>query len=409
MNKKEISEIKRTLTKERNCLERICGCYVDAEKNKVLTFRESFLSLPEDEMFKYFEIFRKNFSGTLEKNMLNLEFPLEQEMPEGTQTMLLALRDSELKDDEILEKFYDQIIASYYHPENYIILLAYGVYDIPLKTTDGMDLDDASDYMYSFVLCSLCPVALSKAGLCYNAETNSIRDSMRSWMLGLPEQGFLFPAFNDRNTDIHSLLYYTKKSEEVSFEMVDQVLGCAQPVTAGEQLASFQNIVEETMGEDCVFDVVRNIHENLNEMLEEAKDSPDPVELDEADMKRLLSASGADAGHLEQFEEVYEKQLESHQKMAAKNIAGPSKFEVRTPDVTVKVNPLRTDLVETRVIDGRPYLMIAISDGVEVNGIHIQPESVSTETAGQVPAEFEEEEDGNSSAERSDDTENVYL
>lgn len=383
MNKKEISEIKRTLTKEKNCLERICGCYVDAEKNKVLTFREAFLSLPEDEMFKYFEIFRKNFSGTLEKNMLNLEFPLEQEMPEGTQTMLLALRDSELKDDELLEKFYDQIIASYYHPENYIILLAYGVYDIPMKTSDGFEMDDASDYMYSFVLCSLCPVALSKAGLCYNAETNSIRDSMRSWMLGLPEQGFLFPAFNDRNTDIHSLLYYTKKSEEVSFELVDQVLGCSQPVTAGEQLASFQNIVEETMGEDCDFDIVRNIHENLNELLEEAKDSPDPVELDEGDMKRLLSASGAESEHLERFDEIYEKQLDSRQKMAAKNIAASSKFEVKTPDVTVKVNPQRTDLIETRILDGRPCLVIAVSDGVEVNGIHITSQSIIGKSTGE--------------------------
>ncbi len=374
MNKKEIAEIKRLLTKEYNGIERICGCYVDAEKTKVLEFREAFLSLPQDEVYKYYDIFRKNLSGTIGKNMLNMGFPLEQEMPGGTQEGLLALRDTELKDDGVLEDFYDRVIASYYHPENYLILLAYGTYDIPLKTSDGMDLDDASDYVYSFVICSLCPVQLSKAGLRYNAEENSITERLRDWLIEMPEQGFLYPAFADRNTDVHSLLYYAKKSEEVSYDLMESVLGCTQPVTAGAQKESFQEIVEAALGEDCSYDIVRNIHDTLNELVEEAKENPDPVELDRADLRRVLAQSGADEARLDAFEASYDEHLGRDQKVMAKNISDTRKFEIKSADVVVKVNPLRSDLVETRVIDGRRCLVIELNDTVEVNGIRVVPD-----------------------------------
>ena len=308
MNKKEVTEIKKLFTKERCCLNRLCGCYVDADKNKVVQFKEAFLSLPEEEIYKYLDIFRKSLSGTLGKNLLNMEFPLEQEMGDGTQKSLLALRDSELKDDVMLDAFYDRMIETYYHPENYLILLVHGSYDIPMKTSDGMEMDDASDYIYNFVLCCLCPVTLSKAGLCYNAETNSIEDRIRDWMVDLPEQGFLFPAFQDRNTDIHRLLYYSKNANELCPDITEQLLGCVQPIPAGQQKESFQAIIEDTLGEECVYDVVRNIHENLNEMIEEQKENGEPLELDKMQVRKLLERSGAPEENLEQFrKEINEK------------------------------------------------------------------------------------------------------
>lgn len=371
MNKKEISEIKKLFTKERCCINRLCGCYVDAEKNKVLEIKEAFLSIPEEEMYKYLDIFRKSLSGTIGKNLLNMEFPLEQEMGDGTQKQLLALRDSELKDDAMLETFYDKIIETYYHPENYLILLIHGSYDIPMRTSDGIEMDDASDYIYNFLQCCICPVKLSKAGLCYNAETNSISDRIRDWIVDMPEQGFLFPAFNERNADVHGLLYYSKNSEELSFEIMEQLLGCVQPIPAKQQKESFQAIIEETLGEECVYDVVRNIHDNLNEMIEEQKESLEPVELDKTDVKKLLEKCGAPEENLAQFEQRYDEEIGAKMTVMANNISDTRKFEIKTPDVTVKVNPQRSDLVETRVIDGIPCLVIPLTDEVEVNGVHI--------------------------------------
>lgn len=373
MNKKEISEIKRLFTKERCAINRICGCYVDAEKEKRLQFKEAFLSLPEEAMFKYFDIFRKTLSGTIGKNLINMEFPLEQEMGDGTQKMLLALRDSELKDEALLDAFYDRIIETYYHPENYFIILVHGAYDIPCKTSDGLDIEDGSDYVYNFILCSICPVALSKAGLCYNAENNAIEDRIRDWIVELPEQGFLFPAFNDRNTDLHSILYFSKNAKEFCTEIVEQILGCEQPLPAPAQKESIDTIIEDTFGTDCNLETIRTIHEHINELIEEAKDSPDPVELQKEDVRDLLFRSGASEENLEHFDEQYNQRVGAKATVMAANITNTRKFEVKTPDVVVKVNPARTDLVDTRVINGKRCLIIELSDEVEVNGIPVFP------------------------------------
>ena len=206
MNKKEVAEIKKQFTPSNCATTRICGCYVDGEKEKKTRIKEAFLSLPEEEMFKYFDIFRKCLSGTVGKNLLNMEFPLETEAEGGTQEFLLKLRDSRLTDDKMLEEFYDKVIACYDYAENYLILLIHAAYDIPGKSSDGSEMFDASDEVYDYVLCSICPVKLSKPGLSYHAEENSFHERTRDWVVELPADGFLFPAFNDRSTDIHSLL-----------------------------------------------------------------------------------------------------------------------------------------------------------------------------------------------------------
>ena len=182
MNKKEISEIKKQFTPDNCSITRICGCYVDGEKNKKTELKEAFLSLSEEEMFKYFDIFRKSLSGTIGKNLMNMEFPLEQESEGGTQHFLMKLRESKLTDDALVESFYDKIIENYDYPENYYIILIHGVYDIPGKSSDGSEMFDASDEIYEHIMCCICPVKLSKAGLCYNAETNSIQDRIRTQM-----------------------------------------------------------------------------------------------------------------------------------------------------------------------------------------------------------------------------------
>ena len=214
MIKQEINEIKRLYTPSNCSITRICGCYVDGEKNKKTEFREAFLSLPEEEIFKYFELLRKTLSGSPGKNLLDLEFPLASEEEGGTQEFLLRLRESRLKDDALLEEFYDKVISSYEYVGNYLILLIHDAYDVPGKTSDGLTMDDASDTVYEYILCSICPVNLSKPGLSYDATANEFHNRVRDWIVEMPEAGFLFPAFNDRASDIHSVLYYSKKPEE---------------------------------------------------------------------------------------------------------------------------------------------------------------------------------------------------
>lgn len=372
MNKKEILEIRKQFTPANCAITRICGCYVDHEKNKKLESKDAFLSLPEEEAFKYFDIFKKTLSGTVGKNMLNMEFPIDAEMPGGTQEFLLKLRNSKLEDDMLLEEFYDKVIATYEYAENYYIILIHAMYDIPGKTSDDLEMFDASDEVYEYLLMSICPVSLSKAGLCYNAEDNRIEDRIRDWIVDMPDKGFLFPAFNDRSTDLHSMLYYTKKSSDLRPELIDQLLGAKMPMSADDQKESFQMIIEDTLGEDGDYETVRNIHETLNDLIEEHKEEPEPLALDKTEMKKVFEQSGVDAEKMENFDRNFEENAGEKATLLASNITETKKFNIETPDVVIKVNPDRADLIETRIIDGRQCLVIPVDDHIEVNGINVR-------------------------------------
>lgn len=372
MNKKEILEIRKQFTPANCAITRIAGCYVDHEKNKKMESKSAFLSLPEEDAFKYFDIFRKTLSGSVGKNLLNLEFPTKQEMPGGTQEFLMKLRKSKLEDDQLLEEFYDRIIESYDYSENYYIVLIHAMYDIPGRASDGTEMYDASEEVYEYLLCSICPVSLSKAGLSYHAESNCIQDRIRDWVVGMPDKGFLFPAFNDRSTDIHGLLYYTKKSEDLQQELIEQLLGARMPMSANTQKETFQMLIEDTLGEDGDYETIRNIHDTLNDMIEEHKEEPEPLQLDKADVRKVFEQSGVSSEKMESFDQNYKETAGEKTSLLAANITETKKFQIETLDIVIKVNPGRTDLVDTMVVNGRKCLVIAVDDSLEVNGIPVR-------------------------------------
>ena len=372
MNKKEVLEIRKQFTPANCAITRIAGCYVDHEKNKKMESKSAFLSLPEEEAFKYFDIFKKTLSGTMGKNMLNMEFPIDQEMPGGTQEFLMKLKGSKLEDDMLLEEFYDKVIATYEYAENYYIILIHAMYDVPGKSSDNMEMFDASDEVFEYLLCSICPVSLSKAGLSYNAESNCIQDRIRDWVVDMPDKGFLFPAFNERSTDIHGVLYYTKKSEDLQPELIEQLLGARMPMSANTQKETFQMLIEDTLGEDGDYEIIRNIHDTLNEMIEEHKEEPEPLQLDKTDVRKVFEQSGVSSEKMESFDQNYEETAGEKTSLLASNITETKKFQIETPDIVIKVNPDRADLIETRMIDGRQCIVIAVDDHIEVNGVYVR-------------------------------------
>ena len=371
----DILEIRKQFKHENCAITKFSGCYVDAEKTIKTKFTESFLCMPEEETFKYFDIFKKTLSGTIGRNLIPMEFPLEAEFNDGTQQFLLKLRDSELKNEVLLEEFYEKIIGMYDFTGNYLILLIYSAYDIPGKTSDKILMEDASDEVYRYILCSICPVKLSKPGLTYNEEMNQIQKRIQDWVVAMPENGFLFPAFQDRSTDIHSILYYTKNTEELHNDFVSGFLGCQVPLSAGGQKETFKTLISETLGEECEYEIVRNIHEKLNEIIEEHKEKEiaEPLTLDKKEVKSLFSESGVKEEKLQEFDIQYDKMAGEKVALLASNMINTRSFEVKTPDVVVKVNPERIDLVQTKIVDGRKCLVIEINDQVEVNGICVKP------------------------------------
>lgn len=296
MNKKEVLELKRRFKKEAATFTRVSGCYVDGNHNKVCKFGNTFLNLEEDEFYKYLEIANKALSGTIGNNLLELKFPIEEEEVGGRQHILMALRASKLEDENLLDTFYDLVIDTYDHAGNYLIVLFHDAYDVMTRTKDNNNLDE-SEEVYEYLICAICPVDLSKPGLGFLEEEHRIGPRVRDWVVGAVDTAFLFPAFNDRSTDIHSTLFYTKNTKEPHSEFMANGLGCGIERTATEQKMAFHSIVRNVLGaeDEHTDDVLLDLQQNLSDMIDEYAETHDDDEdvflLDKEVVTKLLADS----------------------------------------------------------------------------------------------------------------------
>ena len=274
----------------------MCGCYVDGNHNKVCKFGNTFLNLEEDEFYKYLEIANKALSGTIGNNLLELKFPIEEEEVGGRQHILMALRASKLEDENLLDTFYDLVIDTYDHAGNYLIVLFHDAYDVMTRTKDNNNLDE-SEEVYEYLICAICPVDLSKPGLGFLEDEHRIGPRVRDWVVGAVDTAFLFPAFNDRSTDIHSTLFYAKNTKEPHSEFMANGLGCGIERTATEQKMAFHSIVRNVLGaedehtDDVLLDLQQNLSDMIDEYAETHDDDEDAFLLDKEVVTKLLADS----------------------------------------------------------------------------------------------------------------------
>lgn len=294
MNKKDILELKKRFKKDHCTFTKMCGCYVNGEKNVILKFRETFLNLEEDDYFKYLEIAKKVLSGTINNNILELNFPLNEDLINEKQISLMQLKGSQLKDDNLLDSFYESIISNYDYTGNFLILLFHDAYDIITKTKDNIKIDE-SEEVYEYILCAICPVSLSEPGLRYFEEENTIKARIRDWVVEVPTNGFVFPAFINRSTDVNSVMYYTKNAKDTHPELMENVLGCPSKYTATIQKETFQAIIKDSMGadEEKADKMFMDIQDSLNTMIEEYNSmyedtDAEPISITKKEIQNLL-------------------------------------------------------------------------------------------------------------------------
>lgn len=415
MNKKDILELKRRFKKDACTFTRLCGCYVDADHNKVTSFGETFLNLEDEEFYKYLEIVKKIMSGTIGNNLLELEFPTAEEAAGGRQQFLMGLRESALKNDDLMDAFYDLVIDSYDYVGNYLILVFHDAYDVMTKTSDNNKLDE-SEEVYEYLLCAICPVNLTKPGLGYREDEKRIGPRIRDWVVGAPDTGFVFPAFTDRSTDIHSVMFYTRDTKTPHSEFMESGLGCGSKFTATEQKLTFQSIVKEVIGEDddesdAIF---MDIQDNLNDLIPvalEDEPEPEPVPVTKSTISSVLAESGVTEEQAAVIEQTYEnvfgeevpvaehlvdpklveanarrkeklelvqqvenlkQQLEETRTLPVEESDGDDVPAVKTYDVILRVKPEKVDQIHSQVIDGRKCLVIPMDEDehAAVNGVN---------------------------------------
>ena len=375
MNEKEVAEIRRRFRPEKSAVTHVRGCYVSEQGELVAQFDQSLALMPQEEGENLLALLRRTLSGGLGRNLLPVSFSTAQVVDSQEHRLLMALRDSQLRDEEAVQALCQQVAAHFrLEGMGYLILLAYDSYDVPYRGKDGASLEDASDTVYSYLLCSLCPVKETKPVLSYRIPENLFCNREVDWVVSPPEAGFLFPAFEDRSANLYEALFYTRSTGESWQELVDALFRQELPLPADTQRETFQNLLTETLGEDCSLDVVQSVQGQLVNLMREHKEekNPEPLVLSKGALEQVLSSSGVEEEHREAFAQRFQEEFGANARLSPQNLVDKRKLEVRTPDVKIQVPPERGDLVETRIIDGVGYILIRAEGGVEVNVVPVR-------------------------------------
>ena len=370
---KEIGEIRRHLRRERSNITAIYGCYVNENKEIISQFRQSTGMMPENESDKYFALLRRTLSGSIGKNLIDITFKTSQVAGSPEHQLLMDLKKTQLKDDELRSELCKKIIENVDIEGNYLILLACDSYDVPFKSKDDTFQKDQSEETYTYLLCAICPVKQTKANLHYVAEEKIFHDGAMAQMVSAPSLGFLFPAFDNRSTNIYNALYYTKNIKESQDALVEAVFNAPIPKPAAQQKQSFEALLTTSLGDECDLNVVQTVHEQITQRIEMHKEAKvaEPLMISKEDVKEVLSSCGISDANMAKFSVDYDEVFGFEADLHPKNIIDSKKFEIQTPDVVIKVDPARSDLIETRIIGGVKYIMICADENVEVNGVNI--------------------------------------
>ena len=372
MDKKGIAEIKKCFKKEDCRIDRMVSCFLNEEGEIISRFSDSFYALEDKELFKYCELFKQSLSGKIGRNLYTLAFPLEEEAEGGKQNTLYKLLQSELKDEALYNAFFEKVRQDYPIPSKHLLLLAHGVYDIPSKTSDGLTLEDASEQVYSFILFALCPVSLLKEGLCFDKQSDSFVSRSEDFVVQKPEISFLYPAFHDRSSDIHELLYRCKKREDSLDTLPESLFGCSLPMGEKQQKNCFSKLVEEILQEDCTFENVRLLQEELAELQNKENEEEREQSLPKNQVKALLEKAGASEEQLLNFSSLYDEELgDKNEKLFLENLADNT-LRLDSENLHLRIKNEVSAILESRIIDGKEYLLLPISDNLECNGISIR-------------------------------------
>ena len=373
---KEIGEIRRHLRRERSNITALYGCYVNDNKEIITSFRQSTGMMPENESDKYFALLRRTLSGSLGKNLIDITFKTSQVADSPEHKLLMDLRKCQLKDEELLGTFYQKVIDSVCMEGAYLILIGCDSYDVPFKSKDDFSQSDNSDETYTYLICTICPVKQTKANLHYVPEEKIFHDGAMHQMVSAPMLGFLFPAFDNRSTNIYNALYYTHDVKVGQDAFIEAVFNTPAPKPAAEQKKSFEALLTTTLGEECSLDVVQTVHDQICQRIAMHKEAkvPEPLMISKEDVKTVLQECGVSEDRLSKFSVDYDEVFGFETDLHPKNVIDNKHFEIKTPDVVIKVDPTRSDLIETRVIGGVKYIMICADEDVEVNGVNIHIE-----------------------------------
>ena len=372
MNQKEINELRRRWKPDKNAVSRICGCFVNSNHEIIADLDESLGMMPQEEAEKYLTLLKKALSGTLGKNLIDIVFSTQQVMEGEEHKLLMDLRATGMRDNQIRQAFYQKVIQSLdMGDSSYLLLLANDSYDVPRRNRDVLRTED-SDEVFSYILCAVCPVKTGKTELGYYSGDNEFHCAA-SQTVAPPELGFLFPAFDDRSANIYNALFYSRKAGELHQEFIDAIFHTDLPMSAAEQREAFESALSEALGSSCSLEIIRAIHEQLAARIEahQEEKNPEPLTVSPNEISKVLLDCGVPEEQAEAFQVACGEKFGIGAVLNPVNLIDAKKVELKTEKMSLSIDPEYSHLIEAKVIDGQKVLVVPVEDHLEFNGVAV--------------------------------------
>lgn len=375
MNQHDRSEIRRRLNPDKRNPSVICGVYTDHIGNPITSFSVPVATLYEQENIAYMGIFKKVLSGQIGQTLNPVAFPAEAD------GLLLRARDTALKDEKAVEELFTRLIAGVRaeHPDlqsvedaqsavNWLIMLLHDEMDVRERGANEEIDRENSFRAFSWILCAICPVKQDKPALRYWPDDQLFHQRPPEWLACAPALGFLFPLYEGGAADVDTMLFFSKDKNDAHADFLKAAFNVEAEMPASVQTEAFQALLAQSLGTECSLNVVQEMHETISGQIEEQDRDAEPLRLSKHDVARVLTDGGVSPERVEAFEEGFDKTFGAGAVLPAVNVVAPRQFKVELPSVSIKVDPKQADLLETRVIDGRSYLLIPIEGDIAVNG-----------------------------------------
>ena len=374
MNQKEISELRRRFRADKSNISRIYGCFVNTNKEIVAYIDSSLGMLKQEEQEIYLARLKKCLSGAQGRNLIEIVFSTQQVVDSEEHRLLSKLRSTQCQDADAREALYRKVIDVLdMEQSNYVILLASDSYDVPHRGADDEEFSEASAEVFSYFVCAVCPVKEATADLRFFYDVSEFHIASSGPLLGNTALGFLFPAFDDRSANIYNALYYAQKPDMLHEEFIDAVFRTEPPMSAPNQRNAFHTALADALESECSYGVVQTVNEQLRERVElhKAEKNPELLSLDAREVENILRRGGVSEPHVEAFGKAVRESFGEDAALQPGNLVD-KKFEIVTPNVKITMAPEFSELVQTRVIDGRKYILIPADEGMEVNGVAVE-------------------------------------
>ena len=372
MNEKEISEIRRRFNPQKTNITSVHGCFINEKREITAEFSQVLANLTPDETESLLALLKKLLSGGIDRNLLDIEFSNEQVLGGAEHKRLLKLRDSSLNDETALKELFTDIISAVKTEGSFLILAAADSYDVFTYTEDGKKSEDSTE-LFKYFVCGVFPLKLTKPQLSFTAFDSAFKNIAANSVICAPEVGFMFPAFDDRAANIYNTVFYTKDSGADHSEIIGKLFAAKPPMPADSQRETFNTLLTDVTDGENNLEIIKNISDEIGEILTDRKERKDyePLSFSRDDICDILRSADLAEERIEGFKDSFDKSFGEKARLNPQNLVETKRFELANADISIKINPERSELVETRVIDGVKYILIRADEEIEVNGVPI--------------------------------------